>query len=302
MCAFFVFTQRSSPPSVVDSRFAERSVAATIFPLVDFAQGMVPDGVKVIQLLPPGVSPHTFEPTPSLIRSLSQAQVLYAIGHGLDDWAISLAESVGTPVVIVDQYVHLRVSQHEEDEDGHEAEREAAAPLHNGPVDPHYWLHPDNASKITQQIKEDLAERFVAEAKTIYERGEQQEKELIALGEELRAELESLEQRHIVTLHDAWYYFADALNLTVIDTFEPTAGREPTAQDLAKLSNLIDTFAIHVLYSEPQLSTEGLRSFAKDHELSFEILDPIGGESQNDSYESMMRQNVEHILKQHERR
>ncbi len=58
-------------------------MAATIFPLYDIARHVAGPVVDVLLILPPGASPHTFEPTPSRVRALAGAQAVFVIGHGL---------------------------------------------------------------------------------------------------------------------------------------------------------------------------------------------------------------------------
>jgi hypothetical protein len=48
-------------------------VAATIFPLHDIARQVAGSVADVALVLPPGASPHTFEPTPASVRELSGA-------------------------------------------------------------------------------------------------------------------------------------------------------------------------------------------------------------------------------------
>ena len=70
-------------------------VAATIVPLGDFCQKIGGDLVQVQVLIPPGASPHAFEPAPSVMARASQARVFVYIGAGLEPWATKLAALPG---------------------------------------------------------------------------------------------------------------------------------------------------------------------------------------------------------------
>ena len=61
-------------------------VAATIFPVYDLVQQIAGEQIEVVQILPTGQSPHTFDPSPSTMIALQNAQRIFSIGHGLDDW------------------------------------------------------------------------------------------------------------------------------------------------------------------------------------------------------------------------
>jgi len=84
-------------------------VAATIFPLHDIVRQVAGSVADVVLVLPPGGSPHTFEPTPATVRALSDASLMFVVGHGLDDWAARLARGAGVPrLVPADAGIRLR--------------------------------------------------------------------------------------------------------------------------------------------------------------------------------------------------
>jgi zinc transport system substrate-binding protein len=66
-------------------------VAVTIFPVADLAREIAGPAADIVVVLPPGASPHTFDPSPDLARRLARARLVVAVGAGLDDWAGDLA-------------------------------------------------------------------------------------------------------------------------------------------------------------------------------------------------------------------
>ena len=50
--------------------------------LADIAQNVAGDRLTVEALIPIGIDPHTFEPTPTDIRRVAESQVLIANGAG----------------------------------------------------------------------------------------------------------------------------------------------------------------------------------------------------------------------------
>jgi len=134
----------AGPPLGPALGFAEGSkpkVGATIFPIYDIARQVAGPIADVVLILPPGASPHTFEPTPAAVRSLSGARTLFVIGHGLDDWAARLARGAGVPrLVRVDADIALR----------------RVAGGQRGSVDPHYWLSIRNGEAIARTVAAEL--------------------------------------------------------------------------------------------------------------------------------------------------
>ncbi|MDP2631168.1 MAG: metal ABC transporter substrate-binding protein, partial [Candidatus Uhrbacteria bacterium] len=159
-------------------------------------------------------------------------------------------------------------------------------------VDPHYWLSIQNAKIITQTIADDLSLRFPEFAVEIAINKSNYLEELNKAEQEIIVMLNQVQNKNLLTLHNAWYYFADAYDLSIVGTFEPTAGREPTPQYLVQLMEAIEKSGSKTLYSEPQLATLSLESFLIDNDLSLSELDPIGGVSGRESYIKLMLYNA----------
>jgi len=174
-----VVSQKDDTKTAVELQ--ENKVATTIFPLYDITQQIAGDEFEVVLVLPSGASPHTFDPLPSLLKDLQGSRAVFAIGHGLDNWATPVAESIKAPIVTLDHDVDLRTTveehmddhyeehadehhdEHEdvhgdEDADNHGDEDHDKHEGHDhGPVDPHYWLSLHNAVQITMNIAEELS-------------------------------------------------------------------------------------------------------------------------------------------------
>jgi ABC-type Zn uptake system ZnuABC Zn-binding protein ZnuA len=253
------------------------AVAATIFPLYDIMRQVAGTTAAVTLILPPGASPHTFEPTPSQVRALAGAQMVFMIGHGLDDWVTRLARSAGVSrVVIVDRGVALR--------------REA-----DGAADPHYWLAPANARAIARTVAgeiEGLAPARRAEIQSALTRYLSQ---LDAVEAEVRRVLADLPTRRIATFHDAFGYFAETFGLEVAAVFEPAPGREPSPRFVAEFQQRVRASGVRTLFAEPQLSLDPLRPLARDLGVTLSVLDPLGGVAGRDSYLELLRFNARQV-------
>lgn len=59
---------------------------ATIAPLADLVQRVAGPEWTVRSVIPPGTSPHVFEPEPSDLRKLLGARAVFVAGAGYDDW------------------------------------------------------------------------------------------------------------------------------------------------------------------------------------------------------------------------
>ena len=79
------------------------SVVTTIFPYYDFARSVSKGTCDVDMLLKPGSDVHSFEPTPSDILKIRNADLFIYNGGESDEWVDSILESLGDtdkPVVM----------------------------------------------------------------------------------------------------------------------------------------------------------------------------------------------------------
>ena len=265
----------------------EFKIAATIFPLQDIAQNIVGESGAVQLVLPSGASPHLFEFSPSVLRRLQGVDVIFAIGHGLDDWVESVGDAIGAKIVIVDGGVALRKTA---------LARHAGAEPEGGPVDPHYWLNFENARLIAGTIARELVGRDPQNA-LIYEENVRNYSQALAAEEQtLQAMTRVIQNRRIISFHDAWYYFADNFGLEIVGTFEPSAGTEPAPRYLAELLRAIKEHGVETIFSEPQLLSPSLTGFTRENNLTVAILDPLGGGDGRESYLKLMEYNVKALL------
>ncbi len=62
-------------------------IVTTLFPQYDFARIMGGDRVRVKLLLPPGADPHAFDPRPSDMRAIADADIFAYTGADMEPWA-----------------------------------------------------------------------------------------------------------------------------------------------------------------------------------------------------------------------
>lgn len=265
-------------------------VSATVFPIYDIARNIAGDAVSVRLILPPGGNPHTFEPAPAQVRAAAESKVIFAVGHGLDGWIEQLSRVAGVSAVVVDKGIALVPST---EPLGHEAGEEDEE--EHGPIDPHYWLTVPNAKTIAATIADDLAMRFPSLAQEFRTNLAAYQVRLDAADQRIRKLLAAAPAKKIVTFHDAWYYFSKEYGLTIVGSFEPSAGREPTPRYLAELSQAVAETGTKVIYAEPGSSVDAIAAFAADNGLELRRLDPVEGVKSDDDYIDIMISNAEII-------
>ena len=278
-------------------------VAATIVPLGDFCQKIGGDLVQVQVLIPPGASPHVFEPAPSVMARASQARVFVYIGAGLEPWAAKLLRARGRDGLVVVEAargVPLLQDTHHHDHEGAEDrghagrhhKEEDSVDLHQA-GNPHIWLDPVLAQEICRKI----AAAFIQADPGHRAQYEANLKEYLAALEALHQEIQQQSRtwtlRDFVSFHPSFSYFARRYNLHEVGTIEAAPGREPTPRHLKNLVAAIRGYGIKVVFAEPQLNPRVAEVIAQEAGVKVLRLDPIGGPPPYGSdYLKLMRYNL----------
>lgn len=273
------------------------SVVVTLQPWASLAEAVGGEHVDVVTLLPPGASPHSFDPSPSAAVALARADVIIMNG-GLDDWLLRLLDATAsdarriTMLDTVDLDVLSTDASH--DEAGSHGPDHDGGHDHSG-VNSHVWLDPVAAVRAVHAVAEEFSaldpahrEAFVANAGHV-------EARLLDLDEELRSVLRPFAGAGIVQFHDAWSHFAQRYGLEIIATLEPFPGREPSAAYLASTIEAITAAGVNVIFSEGQLSDRSARVVAESAGVGLVVLDPLGGAPGPDDYFELLAWNAGRI-------
>lgn len=268
-------------------------VAATIFPVYDIMRQVGGENISASLILPPGASPHTFDPTPSQVADLKKADIVFMVGAGIDGWALDLlASNSQAKIVDLSGEVILRPFIHEEHEEGEYGEEENHE---HGDLDPHYWLDPENAKMIADKVAQELI--ILDENQT-----DEYTSRAFAFKEEInrslllwQERLNGFSNRKLAVFHDAWGYFAERFGLEIVATFEPFPGKSPSPQYLIEMQAEIKEHEVKALFIEPQLSSAAAEALAKDLGVEIWRLDPIGGLTGRESYLELINYNIEAV-------
>jgi zinc transport system substrate-binding protein len=274
------------------------SVAASILPLGDFCQKIGGNEVEVHVLVPPGASPHVFEPSPTAVAQAMAARVFVYVGAGLDPWAERLLAAQKTPGQAVVEAVAgipliKDVDEHEHEEAGAKEPEEGEHHHHHEAGNPHVWLDPVLAQDICRRIAQALIQVDPAH-KNLYEvnlalyLGKLQK-----LNQDIKAIVATFRHRDYVTFHPAYAYFSRRYGLQQVGVIEAAPGREPSPGHLQRIIAAIKKTGVKAVFAEPQLSSRVAEVIAQEAGVKVLILDPLGGRPPyGSSYLKLMRHNL----------
>ncbi|MDD5043380.1 MAG: metal ABC transporter substrate-binding protein [Patescibacteria group bacterium] len=271
-------------------------VVTTVLPLYAFTKNIVGDKAEVENLLPAGAGcAHDYSFTPADVIKIFKADVVIKNGAHLDDWVDEIIESAGRgnlKVIDASEGIELlgvveSAKKPEEDEHAHSEEG-----------NPHVWLDPLLAVKEVEKIGGGLMEADPGNKSVYLENSIAYIRKLRDLDKELELGLQDLKTKNFISFHAAFDYFAKRYGLNQVAVLEESPGKEPGAQYIANLINLIKKYKVPALFTEPQYSPKLMETLAADLKLPVFELDPlVTGEFTLDFYEKGMRKNTE-ILKE----
>ena len=122
-------------------------IVATNFPCYDFARAVAGDRAQVTMLLKPGSEVHSYEPAPSDVVAVMDADLFLYIGGESDSWVEEILDSMGQEAPETLRMMECVEVLAEEDvaemEGGQEAHNHAHAA--ETEYDEHIWTSPVNA-------------------------------------------------------------------------------------------------------------------------------------------------------------
>ena len=267
-------------------------VVATTGVFADIAHMALGDAASITSIVPAGVDVHTFEPSPSDVALLESADLILANGLGLDGWVEPLVEAAGKGAADT-----LLLGDGLDQASGWTYLMGGGA---DAGIDPHIWLDPRGAALYVERI----AERVSREAPELAARIETTSAESIAaidaLDRRLSDSFAALDpsQRTMVTMHDAFGYFARAYDIQIVGVAVESPGQDPSAQEIRALIDAIRAAGVTTLLGEAQLPSKVLEQIAA--ETGATVVQGLHSDALGappaDSYLGMMQANADAIL------
>lgn len=240
---------------------APKRVVASFSILADMIQRVGESRVTVRALAGPDQDLHGFEPRPSDIQAVAQADIMVINGLGLEGWAERIAAAAGfkgTAIVASRGIAALKA--------GHKDTPRQSGAHNHGAFDPHAWQDVAIARRYVGNIRDGLIAADPANTAAYAVAAARYSTELDALDAEIHALFAPIprSRRRVVTSHEAFAYFADAYDLDMLAVSGKWRDAEPSARELAALAAQVKRQDIRALFLENAGNGAGLRALASE--------------------------------------
>lgn len=269
--------------------------AVSINPLSDIVKRLGGEDVRVSVMLPPGASPHTYEPKPKDMIKFQNVRLFVMVGEGLDFWVEKIAKSAKkTPDILkITEGMPLISLDHDHDHGKSKLSTPRAPHL----KDPHIWLDPVLTTEAAEKINKKLASLRPEKAMDFNRNFLRLKEDLKTLDGEIKEAVASFGSRKIITFHNAWGYFARRYGLNIEEVLIDVPGKEPSPKKIKKVIDKIKAQRIRTIFIEPQFNPKIAEVIAKEAGANVIVLDPIGGADGRKTYLELMRYNLEQMGK-----
>ncbi len=237
-------------------------VAVSILPQAYFVERVGGAHVGVQVLVGPGLSPHTFEPTPKQLAALADARVYFRVGIDFETALVPRLAGLFPKLRIVDTRAGVPLRRFA----AHEAACEHAEHRHEedpatGRPDPHIWLNPLLVKTQAQTICDTLCELDSAHADLYRRNLAAFHADLDRVHAQLTAALAPLKGDEVFVFHPAFGYFTDAYGLKQVPV--EIEGKEPTARQLQALIARARAANVKVIFVQPQFAKKAAQTVAE---------------------------------------
>ncbi|WP_336780176.1 metal ABC transporter substrate-binding protein [Paenibacillus illinoisensis] len=303
----------TSTPAATEKKL---NVQVSFYPMYEFTKNVAGDLADVHTLVPAGMEPHDWEPTPQDIASIETADVLVYNGAGMESWIDQVKDSLSNDKLVqveaskgidllegledghhhgessADEHDHDHADEATTEEHDHEHGEEAAAEEHDhehdagteeghshdhGGLDPHVWLSPVLAVQEVRNIEAGLAQAAPEHAEQFKQNADAYIAKLETLDQEFKEAVTDSKRKDFITQHAAFGYLAQQYGLQQVPIAGLSPEQEPSAAQMASVIDFAKEHQVKTIFFETLVSSKVSETIASEVGAKTAVLNPIEG-------------------------
>ena len=234
------------------------TVVATVSPITSLVENIGGTKINLNGLIPEGTNSHTYEPSPSTVTLLSEADLIVANGLFLEIPTLKLAAANKQPDAMILKLGNAVLPESEWIYDESFPE--------GGHPNPHLWTDPHFGIKYAEVIAKELS-RIDPDNTDYYEGNLTVLKERLKdLDKRISSAMETIPQdnRKLLTYHDSFPTFAPRYGLETLGAIQPSDFTEPSAREVARLIEQIKQHSVPAIFGSEVFPSPILKQIAKE--------------------------------------
>jgi manganese/iron transport system substrate-binding protein len=304
--------QTSEQTATAESSEQLPLVVATSSVICDLTRQIAKETIALKCLIAAGQDPHVYQAKPDDRKAIDSAKLVLYAGYNFDQTLVKLIDASSNPAEKI--AVHERAvpqplvgeEHHHEhgEEHHHEGEKAQEKEIEEREPDPHIWHDAQNGVAMVKVIADALTKLEPKNAEAYETNAQKIVTELNSIDRWIEKEIATipLDQRKLVTTHDALGYFANAYGLEVEGALQGLSTEEaPTAARVSELVTEIEATGVPTIFAETTTNPKLINTVAKEagvkiaeQKLYADGLGETG--SSGESYQKMLIVNTESIV------
>jgi zinc/manganese transport system substrate-binding protein len=220
---------------------AQLRVATSFSILEDLVKNVGGSRVTITNFVPRNGDAHTYQPTTQDVKNLSKARLVFVNGLGLEAWFQKLLQNAAGQAKVVTVSSGLKT-------------RTLSVGEERGEIDPHLWWNLQNVIGYVKNIQVALGAADPSGKAIFSANAARYISALQGLDTWTVKEVQKIpvQNRKIVTNHDAFGYFAARYGFQIIGNVIPSFGTEsePSAKETAALIDSIRKNGVKAIFTE----------------------------------------------------
>ena len=246
--------------------YANINAVVSVLPQKTFLKAIGGDKVNIALMVKPGNSPHTYEPKPSQMIDINNADIYFAIGIEFEKvWLPKfINQNKNMKIANLDKdIVKMQMKKHLHDDENGEDKHHDNHRHEQITKDPHIWTSPDNVKVIAKNILKHLIK--IDKINSFYY--EQNYKNFINKVNKTNKEIKNILQNTAVgskfmVFHPAWGYFASQYNLVQLPI--EIEGKSPKLKTIKYIIEEAREENIKAIFTAPEFSTKIAKQIASE--------------------------------------
>jgi zinc transport system substrate-binding protein len=259
----FAFVRQNQGNEKTMKNNAEHQLIVSVLPQKQIVQKIAGEKFAVNELIPPGFSPATYDPTVEEMKIVANSEIYFRIGHiPFEETNIEKLTDLNPTMLVVDTsknntlrnleaHTHGEEDEHEEDEHDHD---------HEEGIDPHVWLSPVMVQEQATVIYESLTTQYPEYANQFSANYEVLIKDLEELDEELAVAFAPIKGKTMLVYHPAFGYLARDYGFT--QEHIEIEGKEPSIDDIQNIIDEAKEDDARVIFVQKQFSQDSAKAIA----------------------------------------
>lgn len=262
------------------------SIVATFYPLEEISSRVGGDKVRVNSVIPSGVEPHDYEPTPSDFTRLNNADMFVTIGLEFSPIEDKLIESSNKDLKVIDSKKGVELLSIASQVGVPEEEQETG-------TDPHVWVSSKNMIIMAKNVRDELM-KIDPENKDYYQSNAQEYiSELTNLDMRFSESLSNCDKDTVLVNHQAYEYMAKDYGFKQVAIYGISPEAEPSPGTIATLVNEAKKYDIKYVLYESLVDPRVAQTIADEVGAQTLVLDPVeGATNPGDNYITIMDRNL----------